>query len=58
MLAEIQGTTAPLIIGHRVMGVALLCTGDIVNGRAHLDRVIALTMRYCIGRCQYDLARI
>ena len=41
-LAEKQGATVPLMIGHRLMGVSLLCTGDIAEGRAHLDRAIAL----------------
>jgi class 3 adenylate cyclase/predicted ATPase len=41
-LAENQGTTVPLLIAHRVMGISLVCTGDITNGRAHLDKVIAL----------------
>jgi class 3 adenylate cyclase/predicted ATPase len=41
-LAEKLGTTASLIIGHRIMGVALLCTGNIIDGHAHLNRAIAL----------------
>ena len=41
-LAEKQGATAPLMIGHRLMGISLLCTGDIAEGRAHLDQAIAL----------------
>jgi len=41
-LAEKQGATVPLIIGHRLMGVSLLETGDIVQGRAHFDQGIAL----------------
>ncbi len=41
-LAEKQGTTAPLMVGHRLMGMSLLLTGDIAEGRAHLDRAIAL----------------
>ena len=41
-LAEKQGATVPLMIGHRLMGVSLLCTGDIAEGRAHLDQAIAL----------------
>jgi predicted ATPase len=36
-LAEKQTATAPLMIGHRLMGLSLLHTGDIVEGRAHLD---------------------
>jgi predicted ATPase len=41
-LAEKQGTTVPLLIGHRVMGISFLSAGDIAEGRAHLDRAIAL----------------
>ena len=41
-LAEKQGATVPLMIGHRVMGISLMYTGDIGEGRAHYDRVIAL----------------
>ena len=41
-LAEKQGATVPLMVGHRLMGISLLCTGDIAEGRAHFDRAIAL----------------
>ena len=41
-LAEKQGATVPLMIGHRIMGISLLYTGDIAQGRAHFDRAIAL----------------
>jgi class 3 adenylate cyclase/predicted ATPase len=41
-LAEKQRATAPLMIGHRLMGMSLLATGDIAEGRAHLDQAIAL----------------
>jgi tetratricopeptide (TPR) repeat protein len=40
--AEKQGTTAPLLIAHRIMGISLLCAGEIREGRAHLDQAIAL----------------
>ena len=40
--AEKQGATAPLLIAHRIMGISLLCTGDIGAGRTHLDQAIAL----------------
>jgi class 3 adenylate cyclase/predicted ATPase len=40
-LAEKQGTTAPLMIGHRIMGSSLLMTGDIAKGRAHYDQALA-----------------
>ena len=40
--AEQQGTTVALMIGHRVMGMSLLYTGeDIARSREHLDRAIA-----------------
>ena len=41
-LAEKQGATVPLMIGHRLMGTSLLHTGDIAEGRAHYDQAIAL----------------
>ena len=41
-LADKQGATVPRMIGHRVMGMSLLNTGNIVEGRAHLDRAITL----------------
>lgn len=41
-LAEKQALTAPLMIGHRIMGISLLYTGNIAQGRAHLDRAIRL----------------
>jgi predicted ATPase len=40
-LAEKQGATGPLMVGHRLMGISLLLTGDITAGRAHLDQAIA-----------------
>jgi hypothetical protein len=41
-LAEKQGATAPLMIGHRLMGNSVLWTGNIAEGRAHFDQAIAL----------------
>jgi predicted ATPase len=41
-LAEKNGGTVPLMVGHRLMGSSLLQAGDIAEGRAHLDRVVAL----------------
>ena len=40
-LAEKQGATIPLMVGHRLMGTSLLETGDIAEGQAHLDQAIA-----------------
>jgi predicted ATPase len=41
-LAEKQGATVPRMVGHRIMGVSLLFSGDIAEARAHLDRGIVL----------------
>src|SRR6202045_3771042 len=41
-LAEKQRATVPLMVKHRLMGVSLLITGDIAEGRAHFDQAIAL----------------
>jgi predicted ATPase len=41
-LAQKQSAIAPLMVGHRLMGLTLLHAGAIEEGRAHLDRAIAL----------------
>ena len=41
-LAEKQGATIPMMIAHRLMGVSLLETGDIAQGREHYDQALAL----------------
>jgi class 3 adenylate cyclase/predicted ATPase len=41
-IAERRAAPAPRMIGHRLLGSALVFTGDIAEGRAHLDRGIAL----------------
>jgi class 3 adenylate cyclase/predicted ATPase len=41
-LAERQGATVPLLVGHRLMGSSLTLTGDIQKGRAHYDQAITL----------------
>jgi class 3 adenylate cyclase/predicted ATPase len=41
-LAQKQGATVPLMIGHRLMGSSLMLTGDIAEGRAHYDQALAL----------------
>ena len=41
-LAEKQSATGPLMIAHRQMGLSLLHTGDIAEGRTHLEHAIAL----------------
>jgi predicted ATPase len=41
-LAQRQGATAPLMLGHRLMGHALMLTGNIGESRAHYDQSLAL----------------
>jgi class 3 adenylate cyclase/predicted ATPase len=41
-LAEKQGATAPLMIGHRLVGTSLVLMGDIAQGRWYLDQAVAL----------------
>jgi class 3 adenylate cyclase/predicted ATPase len=41
-LAEKQEATVPVMIGHRLMGVSLLFTGDIAEGRARHSQALAL----------------
>jgi predicted ATPase len=41
-LAEKRAATVPLMLGHRLMGISLVITGDIGEGRTHFDQAIAL----------------
>jgi class 3 adenylate cyclase/predicted ATPase len=41
-LADKQRATGPLMMAHRLMGLSLLHTGDVIDARAHLDRAITL----------------
>jgi predicted ATPase len=41
-LAERQGTTIPMMVGHRLVGMTAMHTGDIAGSRQHFDRAIAL----------------
>jgi class 3 adenylate cyclase/predicted ATPase len=41
-LAEKQGATVPLMLGHRIEGISLLFTGNVADARVHLDRAVAL----------------
>ena len=41
-LAEKQGGTVALMVGHTVMGTTLVFTGEIADSRLHLDQAIAL----------------
>jgi class 3 adenylate cyclase/tetratricopeptide (TPR) repeat protein len=42
MLAQKHRATAPLMLGHRMMGTSLLFAGDVTASRAHYDQAIAL----------------
>ena len=42
MHAEKQSAKFPLVMGYRLAGIALLCTGDIAQGRAYSERALAL----------------
>ena len=45
-LAEKQGTAAgPLLVARRLMGISPVNTGDLVEGRAQLDKAAALYVR-------------
>jgi predicted ATPase len=41
-LAKKDGTAAPLIVGHRMAGIALSYTGQLSRARAHYDKALAL----------------
>ena len=41
-LAAKQQTTAPRVIGHRIMGYTLFHTGEFVEAKAHFDKGLAL----------------
>jgi tetratricopeptide (TPR) repeat protein len=41
-LAEQQKATAPIMIGHRLLGNTLLCVGDVAEALDHLDCAMAL----------------
>jgi predicted ATPase len=41
-LAAKQRLTVPMMNGHRAVGISLVLTGDISEGRKHLDQAIAL----------------
>ena len=41
-LAEKQTATGPLMVGHALLGISLMFTGDIGRGSGHLDQTIAL----------------
>jgi predicted ATPase len=41
-LAQKQGASAALLTAHRMMGLALACTGDVLQSRSHFDQAVAL----------------
>jgi class 3 adenylate cyclase/predicted ATPase len=41
-LAKKDGTAAPLVVGYRIMGNALSCTGELVPARENYDKGLAL----------------
>jgi class 3 adenylate cyclase len=41
-LAEKRGATVPLMVGHRLMGAALVLTGNIAASRTHYDQALSL----------------
>jgi predicted ATPase/class 3 adenylate cyclase len=41
-LADQQADTAPILMGHRLLGITLVNQGEIVQGRAELERTLAL----------------
>ena len=41
-LAEKNGNTGPMIIGHRLLGLSLQHIGDLEKGRSHFDQGLAL----------------
>ena len=57
-LAEKQGATVPLMIGHRLMGMSLLCTGDIAARHERTSiRRSRFTILPSIVRWRRDLAK-
>jgi class 3 adenylate cyclase/predicted ATPase len=41
-LAQKGNATAPLMIGHRIMGISAACRGDIAEARTHFDHAMDL----------------
>ena len=41
-LAENQGSTVPLMVGHQILGISVLSGGNVTEGRAHYDQAAAL----------------
>jgi hypothetical protein len=56
-LAKKEETTGPLIVGHRVMGISLLATGDIAASRTQFTRATELYDPKSIVHWRCDSAR-
>ena len=56
-LAETQGATVPIMLGHRIMGPSLLLMGNFAESRAHLDCAFALYDPSSIVRWRRDWLR-
>jgi predicted ATPase/class 3 adenylate cyclase len=41
-LAQKQGASAALLTAHRMMGLALACTGEVLQSRSHFDQAVGL----------------
>jgi predicted ATPase len=41
-VAEKQGATAPLMVGHQIVGISVLSTGALAEARLHYDQALAL----------------
>ena len=55
-LAEQQKATAPIMVGHRLLGNTLLCMGDSPKGSLISTALGRFTTRPCIARWRRDLA--
>ena len=56
-LAEKQGATIPLVVGHRLMGIALVWTGDIEKAERTTIRASCFTILPYIARWRRDLGK-
>jgi hypothetical protein len=67
-IANKQGTTAPLMMAHRLMGNSLLLTGQISEGRGHLEQALSQrpfdtstscdAIRARCSRCSFELSGV
>jgi hypothetical protein len=56
-LAEKQTSSAPIMIGHRLVATSLAFTGNLIESRVHYDRALALYDRNEHRSLARDLAR-